>query len=166
MTTEYDQLLNAVCFLLSLLYLALQCGRLMKPLWAMRFEGKLSELQRLMAQSGLHFTEKELRCAVPAEAAINGLLFRAMTDARELDCRRAFRRALALFAAAIVLTAGLGLFYAGVPLAASYASDLVLLALATVIAACARYRVLRILYFVAEKMDEAQGASPLRPLER
>lgn len=44
-------------------------------------------------------------------------------------------------------------------MAASYASDLVLLALATVIAACARYRVLRILYFVAEKMDEAQSAA-------
>ena len=48
---------------------------------------------------------------------------------------------------------GLGFFYSD-PMAASYASDLVLLALATVIAACARYRVLKILYYVADRMDE------------
>ncbi len=158
MTALSDQFVNSICFLLALFYLALQCGRLMKPFWAMRFEGKLAELRRLMAQSGLAFTEKDLRRAVPAEAAINGLLFRSMTDARELDCRRAFRRALALFAAAILLTAGLGVFYSDLPMAASYASDLVLLALATVIGACARYRVLRILYFVAERMDAKNAA--------
>lgn len=148
-----DNFINSICFALALLYLALQAWRLARPFWAMRFEGKLAQLKKLMADNGLTFTEKELRRAVPADYAINTLLHRELTDAREIECRSAFRRALALFAAALLLTMGLGFFYSD-PMAASYTSDLVLLALATVIAACARYRVLKILYYVADRMDE------------
>lgn len=105
-----DNFINSICFALALLYLALQAWRLARPFWAMRFEGKLAQLKKLMADNGLTFTEKELRRAVPADYAINTLLHRELTDAREIECRSAFRRSLALFAAALLLTMGLGFF--------------------------------------------------------
>ena len=85
-----DNFINSICFALALLYLALQAWRLARPFWAMRFEGKLAQLKKLMADNGLTFTEKELRRAVPADYAINTLLHRELTDAREIECRSSF----------------------------------------------------------------------------
>lgn len=48
-----DNFINSICFALALLYLALQAWRLARPFWAMRFEGKLAQLKKLMADNGL-----------------------------------------------------------------------------------------------------------------
>ena len=54
-----DNFINSICFALALLYLALQAWRLARPFWAMRFEGKLAQLKKLMADKAGFFKKNQ-----------------------------------------------------------------------------------------------------------
>ena len=158
MTDQTDTLINTFCFALALFYLLFQCLRLFYPKWALRFEGKYREVQERMRAAGVFLSEKELMRAVPVDAAVRGLLKGNITDEPGIICRSAFRRALAVTSFAVIFMLAMTFGYTDKPEAASYASDMVLVAIGLTLSAVARYRMLLVVTYIAERISEKTKA--------
>ena len=151
MTDQTDTLINTFCFALALFYLLFQCLRLFYPKWALRFEGKYREVQERMRAAGVFLSEKELMRAVPVDAAVRGLLKGNITDEPGIICR-----SVTAFAVIFILAMTFG--YTDKPEAASYASDMVLVAIGLTLSAVARYRMLLVVTYIAERISEKTKA--------
>ena len=111
-----------------------------------------------MRAAGVFLSEKELMRAVPVDAAVRGLLKGNITDEPGIICRSAFRRALAVTAFAVIFILAMTFGYTDKPEAASYASDMVLVAIGLTLSAVARYRMLLVVTYIAERISEKTKA--------
>ena len=75
-----------------------------------------------------------------------------------LSAARPFRRALAVTAFAVIFILAMTFGYTDKPEAASYASDMVLVAIGLTLSAVARYRMLLVVTYIAERISEKTKA--------
>ena len=153
MPVDYEFLIAWCCLGFSLIYLGIQCFRLLWPVWSMKLDRNHRATHERFAKNTIGLTEKSVETAVTSQACFNRLFKDEDLTSDEKLAKKKLQFWM-FFTAGTVALLYFVRFYPGIPPEASnYALDAVIIALGTVFGALADYRISRSAEYVAQALE-------------